>query len=562
MNEVILKNAMKMKLTGAAAAAWLLAASLAATEVQGASAAADTAATPLSWRLGPGQYRQTIADVFGPSIATTGRFDPEYRQEGLLTIGARAASISASGIERYDELAENIAAQVVDERHRDTLIPCKPQSASASDDACARQFLSAAGRLLYRRALLDEEIALAVRTASQVATAKNDFYAGIAASLSNMLLSPNFLYVYKTFEPDPERAGAVRLDGYSKASVLSFFLWNAPPDDALLTAAENGELHSVRGLKRQVDRMLASPSLENGARAFFSDMLGFSEFETLAKDPTFYPRFTPKVVHQAQEQTLRTIVDLLIVRQGDYRDLFTTPDTFLARSLAALYGVPIVDTTDNGQPERWIPYRYQDDDPRAGILSHASFVALHSPSGRSSPTDRGKALREYLLCQEVPAPPADVSFAVVQDTSHPVYKTARERLQAHATEAACSGCHKITDPIGLALENFDTAGGYRTTENGVPIDTSGELNGTKFDGPVGLAKALRNDPALTQCVATRAVAYATGRTPARGDAELKRIQAAFAKNKYNFVELLREVALSEALFRVPPSATQLVTAAR
>ncbi|MBM0106690.1 DUF1592 domain-containing protein [Steroidobacter sp. S1-65] len=551
---------MKPTFSTAAAAASVLSGWLLAQDVSAAASAPASANAPLSWRLGPGQYRQTIVEVFGPSISITGRFDPEYRQDGLLTIGARTASISASGVERYDELAENIAAQVVDERNRDTLIPCKPASATASDEACARQFLSAAGRLLYRRALTEEEIAASVKLAGIVSQAKHDFYAGLAGALGNMLLSPNFLYVYKTFEPDPEQNGKLRLDGYSKASVLSFFLWNAPPDDALLSAAENGEIHTKKGLRRQVDRMLASPSLENGVRAFFSDMLGFSEFETLAKDPMFFPRFTPRVIDQAQEQTLRTIVDLLVVRQGDYRDLFTTPDTFLTRSLAALYGIPIVDTTDNGQPERWIPYSFPADDPRAGILSHASFVALHSPSGRSSPTDRGKALREYLLCQAVPSPPADVSFAVVQDTNHPVYRTARERLGAHATDAACSGCHKITDPIGLALENFDSAGGFRTTENGAQIDTSGELNGTKFDGPVGLAKALRSDPALTACVATRAVAYASGRTPRRGDAELKRIQAEFADNRYNFVELLREVALSDALFSVPPQATQLVTA--
>jgi hypothetical protein len=553
---------MKVRLTSTVAAASLLAASLVTMDASAASSAPASSATPLSWRLGPSQYRQTIVEVFGPSIAINGRFDPEYRQDGLLAIGARSASISASGIERYDELAQNIAAQVVDSRHRDTLIPCKPQSATSRDEACARQFLSTAGRLLYRRTLSEEEIARLVRVAGEVADAKKDFYTGLAGALSNMLISPSFLYVYKTFEPDPEEKGKVRLDGYSKASMLSFFLWNAPPDDALLTAAENGEIHTPKGLKRQVDRMLASPSLEHGVRAFFSDMLGFSEFETLAKDPNFYPRFTPRVIEQAQEQTLRTIVDLLVVRHGDYRDLYTTPDTFLTRSLAALYGVPIVDTADNGQPERWIPYQYQSEDPRAGILSHASFVALHSPSGRSSPTDRGKALREYLLCQEVPSPPADVSFAVVQDISHPVYKTARERLHAHATEPACAGCHKITDPIGLALENFDSAGGYRSTENGVRIDTTGELNGTKFDGPVGLTKALHGDPALPNCVATRAVAYASGRTPGRGDAELKKIQTEFAEKKYNFIDLLRAVALSDALFQVPPQAAQVVTAAR
>src|SRR5690606_2491596 len=117
--------------------------------------------------------------------------------------------------------------------------------------------------------------------------------------------------------------------------------------------------------------------------------------------------------------------------------------------------------------------------------------------------------------------------AVVQDTTSTVHRTVRERLLAHSTDATCAGCHKIMDPIGLALENFDAAGGYRTTENGAPIDTSGELNGTKFDGPVGLTKALHDDPALTSCAAMKAYAYASGRMPSRTDLALKELQSEF-----------------------------------
>ena len=273
----------------------------------------------------------------------------------------------------------------------------------------------------------------------------------------------------------------------------------------------------------------------------------------MAKDPAFFPRFTPKVIDEAQEQTLRTIVDLLITRQGDYRDLFTTPNTFLTRPLAAVYNVPIVETADNGQPDHWVPYTYKPNDPRAGILAQVSFVALHSPAGRTSPTDRGKALREFILCQAVPPPPGNVDFKFVQDTTNPVYKTTRDRLTAHRSEAMCAGCHKITDPIGLALENFDSAGGFRTKENGVNIDTSGELSGAKFDGPVGLAKVLHDEPAVTACVAKKAFSFGAGRAPSATDAEWQQIQAKFASSKYNFIELLRQIALSDALYSLPSS---------
>ncbi len=518
--------------------------------------AADTAApaeVALSLRLSPSQYKQSMADIFGPAISITGRFEPETREEGLMAIGAAKANISDTGVERYDDLARGISIQVVSAQHRETFIPCTPQNAKTHDDACTRAFVSNIGRLIYRRALTEEEIQSKVKAAAYAADTHRDFYAGMSAALADMLISPNFLFRQRTTEADPEHPGQTRLDGISKATALSFFLWNSAPDDMLLKAAETGDIHSKEGLKKQVDRMVSSPAVEGGVRAFFSDMLGFSEFETLSKDPQFFPRYTLKVKDESQEQTLRTVVDHLVRRQGDYRDLFTTPHTYLTRSLAALYDVPLVETTDNGEPQHWQAYTYPAGDPRAGLLAQASFVALWSPAGRTSPTGRGKALRELILCQTVPPPPGNVDFKFVQDTSNPVYKTTRDRLTAHRSEAMCAGCHKITDPIGLALENFDSAGGYRTTENGVAIDTSGELSGAKFDGPIGLAKVLHDDPSVTNCVAKKTFAFGAGHMPKSDDPEWQLIQKKFTDSKYNFVELLRQVALSQVLYSAPSS---------
>ncbi len=505
---------------------------------------------PSPLRISPAFYKQSIIDIFGPSIDVEGRFEPEEREEGLMAVGARKVSVTDAGLELYDDIARGIAAQVVDEKRRTALIPCKPQSATAADDACARTFVTQTGRLVFRRPLTEQEIATKVKLAGEAATTLKDFYAGLGAILGDMLIAPDFLFRHRAIEPDPAKPGEYRLDGYSKAAQLAAFLWNSAPDDMLLTAAATGELHTADGLRRQVDRMASSPALESGVRSFFADMLGFADFETLAKDPMFFPAYTIKAKGQTQEQTLRTIVDHLIIRQGDYRDLFTTPRTFLTRSLAALYNVPLVELADNGQPDRWIPFTYPEDDPRAGILSQASFVALHSPSGRSSPTLRGKALRENILCQRVPPPPGDVQFNIVQDTSNPLYKTARQRLTAHSTSPACAGCHKITDPIGLSLENFDSSGAWRINENGAEIDTNAELNGVKFNGAAGLAKVIRNDAALTGCVTRRVYAFGVGAQPPRND-EWKAIEKKFADSKYNFPGLMRQVALSSMFFALP-----------
>ncbi|MEQ9449808.1 MAG: DUF1592 domain-containing protein, partial [Rhodospirillaceae bacterium] len=483
-----------------------------------------------------------------------GRFDPDMRREGLIEVGASEASISASALGQYVTMARTISAQVLGEERRASFVGCTPQSANAPDAACAKQFLSEAGRILYRRPLVDDELNALVSGASETAETLEDFYAGLETALSTMLQSPEFLFRWEVREPDPANAGGWRLDAYSKAARLSFFLWNSGPDTRLLEAAENGDLHTARGLAREVDRMLASPHLEAGVRAFFYDMLGLDAMDTLVKDTTLYPKYSFKVAEDAEEQTLRTIIHVLLDEKGDYRDIFTTPDTFLTRELGAIYNVPIRGPQAGAGADGWQPYAFSTDDPRIGILAQPAFLGLHSHAGRTSPTLRGKALRENVLCQKVPDPPGDVDFNVVQDTEHPEFKTVRQRLTAHATEPMCVGCHKITDPIGLAMENFDTVGSFRLKENGAEIDTYGEIDGVSFEDAAGLAKAIHDHPAATSCLVTRVFSYGAGRVP-DGDERTwlkQEAETAFADNGYKIIPLLRQIAVAETFFSVSP----------
>lgn len=511
-------------------------------------------------RLRPDQYRRIIADVFGPSIKVTGRFEPDVREAGLFAIGAGRVGVTATGLEQYDAMARGIAAQVVDERHRDTLIPCKPKSATGADDACAAQFFARVGPLLYRRPLAARELQLVVALANASAQSLGNFHDGLATSLAGMLLSPQFLFRQEVAEPDPAGAGRYRLDAYSKASQLSFFLWNTGPDQKLLAAAASGRLNTSSGLAREVDRMLGSPRLEAGVRAFFADMLQFDLFDALAKDATIFPKWTARVAQDAQEQTLRTIVERLLAEQGDYRDLFTTRRTFLTPLLGSLYRVPVA------QDGAWQPYEFPAGDPRAGIQAQASFVALHSHPGLSSPTLRGKALREVLLCAPVPPPPGNVDFTVAQDTHNPNYKTMRERLTAHRTNPTCAGCHKLMDPAGLALENFDSDAGFRERENGQLLDTSGELDGMRFSDAAGLGQALHDNPATSSCLVRRVYTYATGRAAGRQDQPwLRTLDRRFADDGYRLPALLRSIATSDSLYSVAapgkPAATLAARAA-
>ena len=543
-----------MRLKAGAACLLLAAGTLASDAASLGAAPADGPGTATTRRLTSEQYANVIAEVFGPSIELSGRFEPDPRVDGLVEVGAGRVSVSIDGMAQYDAIGRGIAAQVVSEANRKDMIACTPASAKARDNACASAFLAATGALLFRRPLTANEQKHYVDAAGEAAKTLGDFYAGLSLSLGAMLSSPQFLFRTEKLEPDPGQAGAYRLDAYSKASRLSFFLWNSIPDDALLAAAASGEIHTEQGLARQVGRMLGSPLVDGGVRAFFADMFAFDGMETLVKDTTLYPSFDAIVVRDAQEQTLRTLIDHVVHRRGDYRDIFTLRQTYLTQALASVYNVPMVNDVANGASDTWQRFEFPATDPRAGILTHISFTALHSHPGRSSPTLRGKALREVFLCQKVPAPPGAVDFSLLQDMNNPKYRTQRDRLNAHATEPVCKGCHRITDPIGLALENFDGDGSFRTAENGVAIDASGELSGKKFGDSAGLGAAVRADAAATSCVVDRLLAYSLGRAPAAGESAWRAgLKDAFASDGYVLPELMRRIATSRAFFAAVPS---------
>lgn len=201
-------------------------------------------------------------------------------------------------------------------------------------------------------------------------------------------------------------------------------------------------------------------------------------------------------------------------------------------------------------PTGWAPYTFPQDSLRAGLLTQISFLILHAHPGRSSPTLRGMGLREVLLCQEVPPPPPGTDFSILTNPdSH--YPTQRERVRAHLEAPSCAGCHRITDPIGLALENFDGEGRYRKRENGALIDASGNLDGVEFENAAGLAQALRDNPALPSCFVQRLHSYGAG--PAVGEEQkglLEYYNERFAAEGYRLPALLRTIVLSDSFARV------------
>ena len=500
-------------------------------------------------RITESQYRHTIADVFGAEIQINSRFEPEKRDEGLLAIGTPQLSLTSSGFEQYFALASSISDQALSENRRDAAVGCRPADAAKGDEACARKFVATYGERLFRRPLTDIEVATRVKTASLGAQQSSDFYAGLKLALTSLLVAPEFLFRVETAEPDPANAQLYRLDAYSKASRISFLLWDTSPDAELLAAARSGVIHTEAGLKEQLTRLISSPRYEQGARAFFTDMLQLDGFENVVKDPAIYPKFNQSIADGAMEQTLRTTIGLLITNKRDYRDLFTSNETFINRPLASVYNVPFLSTGD------WTPYTFQQSSERFGILTQVSFLALFSHPGTSSPTKRGIKVNEIFKCEPTPNPPADVDFSKVKDSTK---GTIRGRLLDHMENTGCTVCHRRSDPPGLALEHFDGLGQLRISENGVPIDVSADLNGVKLLGAEGLAKYLHDDPKVPACLVRNVYAYGVGRkTGIREEDYLADQTKIFASNGYRVPDLMVQIASSPEFFKVAaPSAAR------
>ena len=499
-----------------------------------ALAAQDIVTGPVAMRrLTQSQYKHSIWDALGADIDIAGQLEPDLRREGLLAVGTSQVTVTALGFEQYEAMAYRVAEQALDAERRARNVPCEPAASHGADDLCAEAFIAQVGRRLFRRSLSGDELAERVTLAAEAADTLQDFYGGLEFALASLLTSPNFLFRIPTTREDAY--GAPQLSGDAIAARLSYALWNTAPDDALLDAAASGALLTPEGLASEIARMLASERLVDGLRALFSDILAFDKLDDgFRKDGELFPAYNGGLLAEAREETLLTIVDHLIAGR-DYRALFTNKRTFLTRQLATLYGVPYEVV------EGFQPYEFEADSPRSGLLTHASLLALHSHPGRSSPTLRGEFVRAAFLCQHIPPPPGDVDFSLIEEASEEL-PTLRDKVEMHMSEPACAGCHAMTDPIGLALEQFDAIGAFRTEENGATIDPSGQLDGVEYPDAAGLGAALSAHPELSPCLVSHAFKMVVGRDASDEEAsEVARLEEVFAASNYSLPVLLSAI---------------------
>ncbi|MGZ3417479.1 MAG: DUF1592 domain-containing protein [Polyangiales bacterium] len=504
----------------------------------GSESQAFTPAPAHMRKLTRSQYLASLQDLLaGPVAIAPDSIEDDVDKNGFSNIGASTATISPRGVEQYETAALDAAHQAMVAR-RDTLVGCKPAS-GVTDDACTRAFLSKLGRRAYRRALTDEELDTWVSIANDAQTKLASFDEGLEMAITGILTSPNFLFRIELGEPDPDHPGWLRYTGAEMATRLSFFLRGSTPDDELLDAADRGELTTPDGVRSQAERLLASEGSKNALNDFFGELLHFAPLDALVRDPKNFPAMTPTLGASMRSEATMVFQDLVFGRDADFRDLFDSTRTFVNDDLANLYGLPAPGGT------KLVAVDLPSDGLRIGLLGQAAFLATNAHATASSPTYRGKAIRERLLCESIAPPPAKVP--PLPEASPGANATARQRLEMHRKVEPCASCHKMMDPLGLALENFDAIGAFRTQENGVTIDASGDLDGKPFMGPKELAKTLKADPRVGPCFVRNLYRHASGHVEESGEEpQMQAIATKFEEDGYRVKALALSIVTSDA----------------
>jgi len=386
---------------------------------------------------------------------------------------------------------------------RRRIFTCHPATAP-QQMVCAREIVGRLASQAFRRPVAERDLNALMSLYSKGAA--DGFEAGVRMAIEGVLASPRFVFRFEE-RPDAARAdGAYALSDVDLASRLSFFLWASGPDQELLRVAEAGRLSAPAELERQTRRLLTDRRSDVLAQRFAGQWLRLQDLDKINPDVRFYPDFDEQL-----KSSMRTETELFfrnIVRENrPITELFSADYTFVDERLATHYGLPNV----IGTQFRKVQY---PDGRRQGLLGHGSILTLTSHADRTSPVLRGKWVMEVLLGTPPPPPPPDVpDLEATADSTDGRLRTVRERMEQHRANPACASCHKMIDPIGLALDNFDATGAWRIRDNGMPVDAASTFyDGTPLTGPADLRAVLMKRPSvLVQTFTENLMTFALGR---------------------------------------------------
>jgi mono/diheme cytochrome c family protein len=482
-----------------------------------------TVTNPRSFRIkvtaGPHVIGAAVIDQQRPA-GVDDQFS-DFRIDSRFTPGGGVQTVAITG--------PFSATSAGDTPSRRRIFVCRP-STTSEEGTCARKIVTSLGRRAYRRALVDDEVET-LMSFYQQGRNEGDFEIGIQQALARILVAPGFLYRIEE-EPKGVRPGATyRISDLELASRLSFFLWSSIPDDELLEAAGKGRLRDPMVLGQQVKRMLADARSEALTTNFAGQWLYLRE---LAGVQTSAQGFNDNL-RQAFRRETEMLFSAIVREDRSIVELINADYTFVDERLARHYGIPNV----RGSYFRRVVL--DPASPRRGLLGQGSMLTVTSVATRTSPVSRGKWILENILGTPAPVPPPGVETNLEKDPQEVKVTSLRQRLEAHRANPVCASCHKIMDPIGFALENFDQIGGWRERDGGVSVDSTGLLvDGTALRGPADLRQALlsRSDAFVTTTT-ERLLTYALGRPLEYYDMPTVRtIVRRAAQNGYRFSSLV------------------------
>jgi hypothetical protein len=402
----------------------------------------------------------------------------------------------------------------------------------ASEDGCARKVLSTLARRAYRRPVTADDM-VPVMEQYEAGRKGGSFDTGIEHGLRLILANPKFLFRLERAVDKPGPVSDLEL-----ASRLSFFIWSSIPDDALIDAATSGRLSTPAGLERQVTRMLANPKASALTDNFASQWLLLRNLKSHVPTPGDFPNFDNEL-RQAFRQETELFFGSVVRENRSVLDLINANYTFVNERLARHYGIPNV----YGSNFRRVPVT---DEARRGLLGQGSVLTVTSYPNRTSPVLRGKYILENILGTPPPSPPANVP-ALSDNEAGQEPKSLRERMELHRKNPTCATCHRVMDPLGFALENFDGIGAWRAREPGGAIDPAGKLaDGSDVDGPVALRAAIMRHPdQFVRTLTEKLMTYGLGRGLEFYDMPVVRaIARDTAKKNYRFSAIVAGIVSS------------------
>jgi hypothetical protein len=493
-----------------------------------AGVAIDGPGRSLIRRLSNAEYDATVATLMGDPTPRSSAFPPDTAVHGFMN-NSDVQDVSPALGEQYLSAAEAIAAKATQTAAgTDTLLGCK----LAAGETCLVDFIARFGKRAWRRPLDATEQAdlLGVFRAGRD---KFDATTGVQLVIEALLTSPTFLYRAEVGRPvDGKTYNA--LTSWEMASRLSYFLTGTMPDDRLMQLADADGLTTPDSVAAEARRLLATPAARQQTAEFFAGWLDLRATARLQRDTAQFPKWDSRYTGLFSDETRAFVKSVVFDGAGDFQTLMTAPFTYGAPELAAFYGGTAGPATAGVARIDLPPAQ------RAGLLTQASFLAIHAKEIQTDPVARGKFIRERVLCQGIAPPPPDIVITPPVITPG---STTRQRFTQHESVAACAACHRLLDPVGLAFENYDAIGQWRDQEQGLAIDSSGNLTGTDVEGPfngvVAMAAKLSGSKTAASCFVRQWFRFAFGKAEVvDDDPRIDALASTFQQNKNKVIELM------------------------